>query len=394
MNGRMRRQRQARAARAGLNRRQFLGRAGLMAGGIALAPSILAACGDDGGSSGDDDGRGGGGSNELAINNWPLYIDRQTVSNFEQDTGISLDYQEGINDNNELFAQIQEPLANGDSIGADIIVPTGWLAGRLINLEYVQKLPLDKIPNKDNLIPRLQDSSWDPTNEYSLPWQSGIGGIAYNIAETGRELRTFDDLLDPEFEGRVGMLLEMRDTLGLALMSEGIDITTVTFDEAQPAFDKIEEAANNGQIRRFTGNNYQNDLVNGNFVANTAWSGDVAQLTLENENLRFVIPDEGGTLWADTMVWVSPSDNEDAVAEWMDYVYDPEVAARIAAYVQYLPVVEGTQEVLAQTDPEAAENPLIFPSDEDFDQLSQFKALDEDEEQQFDERWAEVTGQG
>jgi spermidine/putrescine transport system substrate-binding protein len=391
MNGRMRSQRRARTARSAVNRRQFLGRAGLMAGGVALAPSILAACGDDGGSSG---GGGGGGSNELAINNWPLYVDRRTVPEFEDATGISLDYQEGINDNNELFAQIQEPLANGDSIGADIIVPTGWLAGRLIDLEYVQQLPLDKIPNRDNLIPRLQDPAWDPTNEYSLPWQSGMAGIAYNVAETGREIRTFDDLLDPEFEGRVGMLLEMRDTLGIALLSEGIDITTVTFDEAQPAFDKIEEAANSGQIRRFTGNNYQTDLVNGNFVANVAWSGDVAQLTLENENLRFVIPEEGGTLWADTMLWVTPSDNEDSVAEWMNYVYDPENAAQITSYVQYFPVVEGVQEILAQSDPVSAENPLIFPSDEDFDQLSQFKTLEEDEEEQFDQRWAEVTGQG
>jgi spermidine/putrescine transport system substrate-binding protein len=390
MNGRKRARRRAQTARAGINRRQFIGRAGLVAGGVALTPSLLAACGDDTGGSG---GGGGGGADELSINNWPLYIDKKTVPEFEEATGISLDYQEGINDNNELFAQIQEPLANGQSIGADIIVPTGWLAARLINLGYLQKLPLDKIPNKDNLISRLQDPAWDPTNEYSLPWQSGIGGIAYNIAETGRELRTFDDLLDPEFAGRIGMLLEMRDTLGLALLSEGIDITTVTFDEAQPAFDKIERAANDGQIRRFTGNNYQTDLVNGNFVANTAWSGDVAQLSLENENLRFVIPDEGGTLWADTMVWVTPSDREDAVAEWMNYVYDPKNAAQITSFVGYLPVVDGVQEVLERTDPDSASNPLIFPSDEDFDQLSQFKTLDEDEEAEFDQRWAQVTGQ-
>jgi spermidine/putrescine transport system substrate-binding protein len=374
--------------RTGLNRRQFLGRAGLMAGGVALAPSVLAACGDSGGGGG-----GGGDDNALEISNWPYYIDKDTVPNFEKKTGIDLTYKEDINDNNEYFAKIQEPLANGDSIGADIIVVTGWLAKRLIDLEYVQKLPLDKIPNAKNVAPRLEKPAWDATGEYSLPWQSGIGVVAYNIDETGRELQDFNDLLDPEFAGRIGMLLEMRDTLGLALMADGIDITTVTFDEAQDTFDKIEQAANDGQIRRFTGNNYANDLLNGNFVANTAWSGDVAQLATENPNLRVVIPESGGTLWADTMLWVAPSDREDAVAEWMNYVYIPENYAPITSKITYLPVVDGVEQVLEETDPDAAENPLIFPPPEVEERLFQFKTLDEEEEAMFDQRWAEVTGQ-
>jgi spermidine/putrescine transport system substrate-binding protein len=386
MNGRTSRRR---TTKSGLSRRQFLGRTGLVAGGVALTPSVLSACGDSGGGNG-----GGGDQNALDISNWPYYIDRNTIPNFEMETGIDVTYKEDINDNNEFFAKIQEPLANGDSIGADIIVVTGWLATRLINLGYVQKLPLDKIPNSRNLVPRLQDPPWDPTNEYSLPWQSGIGVIAYNIDETGRELQDFNDLLDPEFAGRVGMLLEMRDTLGLALLADGIDITTVTFDEAQDTFDKIEQAANDGQIRRFTGNNYASDLLNGNFAANTAWSGDVAQLSVQNPNLRIVIPDSGATLWADTMLWVTPSDREDAVAEWMNYVYDPENAAPITSYVTYLPVVDGVEQVLERTDPETLEIPYIFPPPDVEDRLFQFKTLDEDEEAEFDQRWAEVTGQG
>jgi spermidine/putrescine transport system substrate-binding protein len=196
MNGRKRARRRAQTARTGIDRRQFLGRAGLVAGGVALTPSLLAACGDDGSSGG-----GGGAANELGISNWPLYIDDKTIPNFEAETGIDVTYKEDIDDNNVLFAKIQEPLANGDSIGADIIVPTGWLATRLHNLGYIHDLPFGKIPNAKNLVTRLQNPGWDPGNEFTLPWQSGIGGIAYNIAETGRELRTFDDLLDPEFKG-------------------------------------------------------------------------------------------------------------------------------------------------------------------------------------------------
>ncbi len=191
-------------------------------------------------------------------------------------------------------------------------------------------------------------------------------GIAYNIKATGRELGSVNDLFDPAYKGRIGMLTEMRDTVGLMLLGEGIDPSTITtFKEAEPAFEKLAQAKSDGVIRAFTGNDYLDDLSQGNFAACVGWSGDVLQLQLDNPDCKFVIPEEGGMRWADTMVWVKGSNRRDAVATWMNYVYDPVNAARITAEVQYIPPVQGVQEVFASEGGDAsdlANNPLLFPT--------------------------------
>jgi spermidine/putrescine transport system substrate-binding protein len=220
-------------------------------------------------------------------------------------------------------------------------------------------------------------------------------GIAYNIAETGRELGSMADLFDPEFKGRVGMLTEMRDTVGLMMLLEGLDPSEATFEEAQPALDRIEAARDDGTIRQFTGNDYMDDLASGNFVACIGWSGDISQLALDNPDLRFVIPDEGGMQWADTMLVPSAVENLDAVATWMNYVYDPENAARISTFVGYNSPVEGVREILEAGDEfqqGLAQSPLLFPDDATLERLHFFKELDEEEETAFDERFAEIIG--
>ena len=311
---------------------------------------------------------GGGGGNSLYFENWPAYIDPTedgltgTVDRFVEATGIDMQYTEAFNDNNEYFAKIQPVLGNGDTIDPDIIAPTSWLAGRLIQLGWVDPLPLDQIPNAANLRADLVKPTWDPTGEFSLPWQTGFGGIAYNLDVTGRELTSTDDLFDPEFNGKIGMLTEMRDTMGLIMLLLGVDISTLTdFAAAEPAFAKLEQAKDDGQIRRFTGNDYMNDLNTGNFAACVGWSGDVVQLARDNPAVRFIIPEEGGTAWADTMVLPKGAANRDAAAKWMDFVYDPVQAAQLTAWVQYVSPVAGVQEEVAKLDPDLAENPMRLP---------------------------------
>jgi hypothetical protein len=246
------------AGRSALTRRQLLMRAGALgAAGVSL-PALLAACGgsdSDSGSSGTTPGTAGGGasssggSSSLFFENWPSYIDPTedgatgTVDRFIAATGIDMRYTEAYNDNNEYFAKIQPLLGRGEPIDPDIIAPTSWLVNRLITLGWLEKLPLDQVANAANLRPDLQSPAWDPTGEYSLPWQTGFAGIAYNSDVTGRDITSVDDLFDPEFAGKVGALTEMRDTIGVIAMSLGIDISTLTtFDEARPAFDKLQEA--------------------------------------------------------------------------------------------------------------------------------------------------------
>jgi spermidine/putrescine transport system substrate-binding protein len=373
----------------GVSRRQFIARGGAALGGVALGSTLLGSAS----ALASIGGQGGEVGGKLSVLNWPLYLDKKAQRAFSAQTGIDLKYSESLNDNNEFFAKYQRQLSEGQYPGFDITVPTTWMAKRLIDLGYAQKLPLDDIPNAANLAPGFQDPVWDPTGEYTLPWQTGMTGLAYNIKVTDRELTSVDDLFDPKFKNKVGMLLEMRDTVGLALFSEGIDPADVTYRKAQPALNKLQKAVDRGQVRRFTGNDYQDDLVNGNFAVCVGWSGDVAQLTLDNEDLRFVICDEGGMRWADTQVWVKGAKRRAQVAAWMDYFYDPANAAEVAAFVQFISPVSGIEAPLAEIDPGLASSPLLFPPEEIQAKLTTFnQELSPKDEEKFDARFAEITG--
>jgi spermidine/putrescine transport system substrate-binding protein len=373
-----------------LTRRSMLGRMGVLAGAGLVGPTVLAACGDDDSGSGGDDGD----SNALWHENWVGYMDEETVDLFREESGIDLQYTE-LFDNYESFAKYQADLAAKRNIGPDIITPSNWLAARLIGLGWVAELPLEDIPNASNLVADLQNPDFDPDGKYSLPYQSGMTGIAYNIAETGRELGSMADLFDPEFKGRVGMLTEMRDTVGLTMLLTGKDpATQATMDDAEEAFAMIEEANSNGQIRAFTGNDYMDDLATGNYAACIGWSGDISQLALDNPDLRFAIPEEGGMRWFDTMVIPAGAENVANAAVWMNYLYDPENAARIEAYIGYNPPVEGVREVFEANDETAAlaDSVLMFPDEATLERLHVFANLDEETEAAFDERFAEITG--
>ncbi|MDA0370657.1 MAG: spermidine/putrescine ABC transporter substrate-binding protein [Actinomycetota bacterium] len=379
------------APKRGFSRRELLIRSGVVgAAGLSL-PAILAACGGDDG--------GGGGADELFVENWPYYIDPTedgatgTIDRFVAASGVKTTYSEAYNDNLEYFAKIQPLLGTGKTIDPDIIMPTQWMAGRLRKLGWLEKLPVDKVPNAKNLEDAFKNPPSDPTGEYSLPWQAGTAGIAYNIDVTGRELKSVADLFDPAFKGKIGMLTEMRDTIGLLLLGLGINPSTVTsFNEAAPAFEQLEKAKADGQIRAFTGNDYMDDLSLGNFAACVGWSGDILQLQADNPSARFVIPEEGGTLWWDTMVVPKGAKNTAAAAKFMDYVYDPVQAAQITAWVQYMSPVKGVRDELAKIDPELADDPLLFPDDATRARLYAFADLSDDVEAEFEEAFSAITG--
>jgi spermidine/putrescine transport system substrate-binding protein len=371
-------------------RRAFLQRLAWGAAGAVVAPPLLQACRQ--GPSGAD--RSGSGSQELVISTFPLYIDPDepgapgSVARFRKDTGIALRYVEDVNDVRQFFARIQPQLAAGRPLAQDLVVLTSWMAERMGSLGWLAPLPLAEVPNARNLIPALRNPSWDPQGRFTLPWQSGIAGIAYNIKATGRELRSVDDLFDPALKGRVSALLEMRDTMGLLMLADGRDITRPSWEAAQPCFDRLERARRDGQIRRFTGNDYQNDLLAGNLAACIGWSGDVAQLTLEQPDLRFLVPESGGVLWADVMMMPKGARNREAVARWLNWVYEPTEAARIAAAVQYISPVQGVQEILARDPATAAlaRNPLMFPDAAMQKRLHSFGPLSDAEEARWEER--------
>lgn len=395
------------AASRALSRRRFMRTSGVAAGAMGLA-GLLAACGgdDEGGSStttaagGETDsdrkdkGSGLSGDFDLYHANWTLYIDDETIPAWEAATGLKMKYTEEYNDNNEYFAKIQPILARGDAIDPDIITPTFWLAGRLITLGWLEELPaLTNYPA--NVVDRLREPAWDPEMKYTVPWQSGIAGIAYNRSVTGRDLGSVEDLLDPAFKGKVGLLTEMRDTLGLFAMAEGVKLAKPTASMFDAALSKIETAVADGQIRRFHGNDYVDDLVAGNFAACIGWSGDVAQLSVDNPDIEFVIPESGGTLWSDVMVVPKGAKNVEAAAKWMDFVFDPVNAAKITAYVQYISPVAGVQDQLRSAGGDTAalaDNPLLFPDDATSARLQSWGNLSEDDEATLDEAFSALQG--
>ncbi len=392
-----RRRREAeRMARLAMSRRQFLGRSGVVLGGLAVAPAILAACGSSGGGSGSGSGK------SVSISNWTGYMGSTSANatkrekKFSADTGIALTYDEDINSNNEYFAKIRPNLGKKESIGRDGFVFTDWMANRMINqVKWVEPFVAAKFPNKTNLRSALASPAFDPTRKFSVPWQSGVTGIAYNISLTGKEIHTIDEFL--AVSGTTTILDEMRDTVGLFMRSLDLQTAKPTYAEAEPAFDKLDKAFSDGTIDGVNGNEYVNDLGNGNLAAAFAWSGDVAQITLSNPDVRFAVPDSGGMLWSDNFMIPYTSDKAGLASEFVNYFYDPKNAADLTADIQYISPVDGVPEELTKMGGDAAklvDNPLVNPTDESLAALAIFGPLGPAEEEKFDKRFAQITGAG
>jgi spermidine/putrescine transport system substrate-binding protein len=335
-----------------------------------LALAVLAAgCGDlennDQSSTTAPVAASGDPTGTLTWSNWPLYIDpgkNGTLANFEQDTGVKVDYVEDINDNQAFFAKLQPTLAEGDSEGRSLITVSDWLAAKMYDLGYLQRIDPSAVPNVEkNLIPALRHPSADPERDFTVPWQSGMTGIIVN-KDLAPDIDSISDLFDPRYKGHITMLTELRDTVPMTLKSMGIDPDTATPEQWMAAVDKIKAAADSGQIRKFTGNDYIRELASGDAWASLGWSGDAVQLRADNPNIEFVMPKEGCMLWSTSLEIPVGAPNPEAAQALMNYVYDPKVQADIAEWVNYVTPVKGVKAIVRKRDPELADNQLIFPS--------------------------------
>lgn len=379
-----------------LTRRTLL--RGTAAASLATA---LAACGTEGArqteaSCVSEDVSGS--EKTLQFSNWTQYIDvdgdaRPTLEAFQRQTGITVTYTEDINDNNQFFGKIQQQLSTCQPTGRDVVVLTDWLVGRLVQLGWVQRLDLSAMPNvQANLLPSLKGRSVDPRNDHAVPWQGGLAAIAYNAGVT-KEVRTIDELLTrADLKGRVTLLAEMRDTMGLLMQSNGHDPSNFTAAQFDDALAKLKRAVDAGQIRKFTGNEYTTDLERGDIAACLAWSGDVLQLSAENSEIRFVAPDSGAILFSDDALVPNRAGHKANAQQLLNYYYQPEVAAKVAAEVNYICPVVGAQEAMTRIDPELAENPLIFPTPELLGNAKDFMVLDEPTSREYERKFQTVIG--
>lgn len=384
----------AQARRAQLTRRSLLAGAG--AGASALA---LAACSTGGGQA-RPTAAADTSSTDKTLNwaNWAAYIDEDdagdypTLERFQEETGISVNYEVAVDDNNTYYGKVKDQLALGQDIGADTVCLTDWMVSRWIRLGYTQALDHANIPNIANLAPALENPDFDPGRAHSLPWQGGFAGICWNVEKVPGGLASVEDLWNSELKGRVGVLSEMRDTMGLIMLQNGVDISGEWGDtEFDAAIEILDEQVANGQIRNIKGNSYLEDLKSEDTLAAICWSGDITVINAEaGDKWQFAIPDAGGTLWNDNFLIPIGSPRKTNAETLINYYYEPEVAAEVAAWVNYITPVVGAQEAAAAIDPELAENQLIFPNEETLSTAHIFRALTGAEEQKYQAQFQQI----
>ena len=374
---------------AGISRRSVL----IGAGGLGAA-GLLTAC-------------GGGGESETAESsvrwgNWPLYLDFDeesktypTLEKFKSATGIDAQYFEDYNDNDEFFGKVQAQLKLGEDIGYDVVTPTDWMAARWIRLGYSQKFDLANIPNAGNILDSLKSPSYDPNRESTLTWQGIMSGFGWNTEKNPKGIRTIEDLFSPQNKGKIVVLSEMRDTIGVILLSQGVDITKVTEDQFMNAVDFMSKKIADGWIRGVKGNEYAEDLTSGDATAVIGWSGDMFILASENEGkFDFAIPESGGTISGDNLMipsTASPAGKANG-EKLINYYFDPVVAAEVAAYVNYVCPVKGAQAEMEKIAPELATSEYIFPTEKTSSRLNVFRSLTPDEETKWAEAFQQAQG--
>jgi spermidine/putrescine transport system substrate-binding protein len=363
------------------------------AGGIGAA-GLLAACG--GGSDSADT------ANSVRWGNWPLYLDYDeatkkypTLEKFTAETGIAAEYFEDYNDNDEFYGKVQAQLKLGEDIGYDVVTPTDWMAARWIRLGYTQKFDAANVPNKVNILDSLAAPSFDPSREQSLTWQGIMAGFGWNAEKNPKGIHTLDELFAPQNKGKIVVLSEMRDTIGIILLSQGVNLQTVTEDQFMNAVDYMAKKISDGWIRGVKGNEYAEDLTSGDATAVIGWSGDMFILKSENEGkFDFAIPESGGTISGDNMMIPSTVSAEAKVnaEKLINFYYDPAIAAEVAAYVNYVCPVKGAQAEMEKIAPELASSPFIFPDDATSKKLNVFRSLTPAEETSWSEAFQKAAG--
>jgi spermidine/putrescine transport system substrate-binding protein len=375
-----------------------ISRRGVFAGiGGVGAAALLASCGSDGGS-----GSASAGGEALRWGNWPLYLDFDeetkkypTLEAFIEQTGIETKYFEDYNDNDEFFGKVQAQLKLKKDIGYDIVTPTDWMAARWIRLGYTQKFDGGNIPNASNILDTLASPSFDPKREQTLPWQGIMSGFGWNVEKNPKGIRTLEDLFAPQNKGKIVVLSELRDTIGVILLAQGVDVTKVTEDQFMNAVDFMEGKISDGWIRGVKGNEYAEDLTSGDATAVIGWSGDMFILASENEGkFDFAIPESGGTISGDNFIIPTPvgADAKANAEKLINYYYDPAVAAEVAAYVNYVCPVKGAQAEMEKIAPELASSSYIFPDDAMSAKLNVFRSLTPAEETSWAEAFQQAQG--
>ena len=389
-------------------RREFLRRAALATGGLAAGGAILDACAGQPMPS-----RAGPAvpiattstsapaprerlataetpSGLLRIRNRPGMIGTDTVRDYQLATGVTVDYYEDVLDDDLWLATQQKALADRDDIGVDLVMLGDRAVAELLAAHRLNTLDRDNVPNRTHLRDELAHPGFDPDRARSLPWVAGMAGIAYN-RRIGRPVTGVRDLFDPRYKGRVTMLADPRDGLGMVMAWQGHSPAEATLATVTRAVNRVRVAVVEGQIARFTGNADFADLVSGQMVMAQVRSGDVAGLRAANPNLAFVVPEAGTTLFARNMVVPDTSRNQVAAESFMNWSYDRPNYAAMIAQVRATAVLSDLDDDLARIHPALAADPIVNPPPAVWRRLAMWAPLDATTEARYAALYASVT---
>ena len=384
----------AQAQAASLSRRGLF--KGLGLGAAALGAGSLAACS---GSSGPGDGSAG----SVRWANWTYYLDYDeetgtypSLDAFQEATNIRVEYFEDIDDNKTFIAKIKDQLKLGQDTGYDTFCLTDSSLVRLLEQDQLMGFDRSLLPNVgEQMIPLVQKASFDLDRTWSIPYQAGMTGLVYNTKLYPKGVKQVSDLWAPDLKGKVSLLSEQDDTLGLVMLEQGVDVEgDWGDDEFFTALEAVERQLASDQVYTVKGNSYTQDLQTEAVWAGMAWSGDVTMLNDEagEEIWKFVVPDAGATLFIDSFCMPTSTESADQVHQLVDYYYEPEVAAQVAAYVQYVTPVAGAREAMEQIDPELAANPLIFPDEEMSSRVFDMRTISSEEDNRYAQAYQKALG--
>jgi spermidine/putrescine transport system substrate-binding protein len=396
-----------------VSRRNLLRGAGRGAMGMTALAAFLAACGgDDATPTPSADEPLPPKAGELTVAQWPLYIDRArgghrpTLEAFEAKEKVDVDYKERIADNQAFFAQLVPFFRKGQDTGWDLVALSDWVVGLMRENGWVEPLHHDALPHvEQNLLPAFRNPNYDAGNSYSAPWQGGVTGIAYDPTKTGFEITRFEDLWDERLAGHVGMMTEMVDTVSLTMLMQGVEPKDATLDDVDKAVEKLIEQRDAGVVRKYYGQDYTEDMANGNTWATMAWSGDVFYYKYigGSPNLEFVVPDEGGMLWVTPLEIPANAQHPTDAHLFMDWFYRPEIAAQVTDWVLYMTPVDGVQDIMREKAKHGdaatrtyyetlSESPMLFPPANPLDaNLHEYHAYDTETFQEWAERFGTVV---
>ncbi|MBR4235015.1 MAG: spermidine/putrescine ABC transporter substrate-binding protein [Clostridia bacterium] len=318
---------------------------------------------------------------KLIVYNWYDYIDESVIEQFEEETGIKVNYV-NFTTVEEMYTQMT---AGNNSY--DIVVPSDYIVERLIKEDKLAALDYEKLPNaKANILDTMWAYSYDNGNKYSVPYMWGTMGILYNTEKVNGEITSWSSLFDPQYKNGVFMLDSIRDMMGVMLKYQGYSLNDFSDEALSKVSDLLIEQKNNGIVAGYMVDEVKDKMIAGEGAMAVMWSGDAMYAIMENDKLAYVVPEEGSNVWVDAMCVPKDSKHYDWALKFIDFMCRPDIAKKNYEYIYYASPIK---QVVAELPAEEAENVAVNPNEEILAKCETFTDM-MDKMEQLNKYWMKI----